>query len=154
MSGCFCTHHTTPLGLWSACWIVDVKSSNHLLPQDLTRSAPKELPTQNREGETTYQTYFFCCTETRFHDHLLQSWCWLSIIIFPFLLEGHSWSMLCMRCRATIFFKYLILWQILLHLLPFTLCLPPGILCTSTEDLDAPSGKQSVGGRGTHTYSD
>lgn len=40
-----------------------------------------------------------------------------------------------------------------LHIVPFTSYLPPGILCTSTEDTDAPSEKQSVGGHGTHMYS-
>ena len=32
------------------------ESSNHVLLQDLMRSAPKQLPTQDRGGETAYQT--------------------------------------------------------------------------------------------------
>lgn len=90
-----------------------------------------------------------CCSEMRFRDQLLWSQCWLSNI-FLFLLEGHFYSIVCIRWWATIFFKYLILWQVLLHLLPFTSYLAPG---TFTQDSDVPSGKQSVGGWGAHTYS-
>lgn len=59
-----------------------------------------------------------------------------------------------MRRRAVICFKCSTRWQVLLHLLPFAPYLPPGILCTSTPDTRVPSGRQPVGGRGAHTYSD
>lgn len=62
-------------------------------------------------------------------------------------------SVLYTRRRAVIFFKYLTRWRVLLRLLPFASYLPPGILCTSPPDTHVPSGKQPVGGRGTHTYS-
>lgn len=59
-----------------------------------------------------------------------------------------------MRRRAVICFKCSTRWQVLLHLLPFAPYLPPGILCTSMPDTRVPSGRQPVGGRGAHTYSD
>lgn len=93
-----------------------------------------------------------CCSEMKFHDQLLQSHCWLSGI-FLFLFEGHLHSIVFIRWWATIFFKYLSLCQVLQHLIPFTSYLAPGTLCTFTQDSDVPSGKQSVGGCGTHTYS-
>jgi len=104
------------------------ESSNHVLLQDLSRSAPKQLLKWDMGGETVCQT-----------SRLLQwdevSW-WavtelvLTLHYIPVPLEGHFCSMLCMRYWATVFFKYLILRQVLLHLPPFTSYLPPGIPCT------------------------